>query len=183
MSFKFTEEQLRLLNVMLEKIPPMCKRLAVAEGRGEDNEYVLNLQKVLIKGIVASEYISTLSKSFQEQALRFGKELHTALGEYIKKEDAKGDKRIVYGATCTWWGSVNETDVNDFNIPVCPKCGGTLFEFPDENSWWNKVDEGEKEEPGYRKLIEWLKGKCFVSMDVAKIKFAKEKEENDNFSY
>lgn len=74
-----------------------------------------------------------------------------------------GDGRLCYGATCTWFGSIHET--KQAGVPVCPHCGGVLFEMDHEGQWWSGVDKYEAEgHPGYRKMWEWARGKCFKDM-------------------
>ena len=85
-----------------------------------------------------------------------------------------GDKRIFYGL-CTWWESIYETASTPEAIPCCPKCGRVGFEMKDIKTWYEGVDEHEKNHPGYRKFIDWLKGKCFLNYEVAKKTYEKEK--------
>jgi hypothetical protein len=78
------------------------------------------------------------------------------------RELAIGGGRIVYGARCTWWGSISEVGSTGTGLPVCPHCGGVLFEVPDEAGWWQGVDAYEAEgRAGYRRLIEWARGRCY----------------------
>ena len=78
------------------------------------------------------------------------------------------DKRIAYGATCTWWDSIMKVGNND-GLPCCPHCRKILYEMPSIEEWWNGVDRYEvgKPRPGYRKFVEWLRGKCFPNYDAA----------------
>lgn len=71
------------------------------------------------------------------------------------------DTRVVYGAMCSWWDSIDKVSSND-GLPCCPHCGGILFEVPTEEEWFKGVDlYAAKGHPNYRKFIEWLRGKCF----------------------
>lgn len=86
------------------------------------------------------------------------------------------DTRIVCGVRCTWWDSIDKTartppGRSGHRIPCCPHCGSVLFEYPTEAAWFEAADhyEHERPQPGYRKLIEWARGKCFKSMAAAKI--------------
>lgn len=80
----------------------------------------------------------------------------------------KEDPRIVTGALCTFWGSIDTVKVNADGLPVCPHCGGVLYEYPDEATWFKGVDSYEAGgHPGYRALIEWARGKCFPGMREA----------------
>jgi hypothetical protein len=83
------------------------------------------------------------------------------------------DTRIVYGAACTWWDSIDKVGKTTSGLPCCPTCGSVLFEMPDEATWWSSVDRHEANgNPGYRDLITWARGKCFRSMSLAKDAFA-----------
>lgn len=70
-----------------------------------------------------------------------------------KKRDE--DTRFVYGATCTWFGSIHEVSATDkhpryanehqaHSLPCCPICGGMLFEMESASIWWDGVDGFEK---------------------------------------
>ena len=73
------------------------------------------------------------------------------------------DTRIAYGAACTWWGSIHDVGKRG-NLPCCPSCHNVLFEMPDEATWWKGVDAYEaKGNPGYRKMVEWSRKRCFPS--------------------
>lgn len=77
------------------------------------------------------------------------------------------DTRIVYGAVCTWWDSIQKVGrtpptPNGHSLPACPHCKGVLFEMRDEAAWWRGVDAYEATgHPGYRAMTEWARGKCF----------------------
>lgn len=73
--------------------------------------------------------------------------------------------RVVYGVRCTWWDSIDKVATTDSGLPVCPHCGSPLFESPDLATWWQAVDRYEAEEqPGYRAMMEWARGRCFPSL-------------------
>lgn len=80
------------------------------------------------------------------------------------------DERIVYGARCVWWGSISEVAQKPSGLPCCPKCGGVLMEVENETIWWDGVDRWaiEKDDPEYRGFIEWLRGRCFARIEVAR---------------
>ena len=86
---------------------------------------------------------------------------------------------IVCGVRCTWWDTIDKVaktpDRGDgIRIPCCPHCGSVLYQF-EPDRWWKNVDGHEaRHEPGYRKLIEWMQGKCFPSMTAAKAAYAAE---------
>ena len=77
------------------------------------------------------------------------------------------DLRIVYGARCTWWDSIDNVGrtppgPGGHRLPACPHCGSVLFEVPTEEDWWEGVDRAEREgRVGYRGLIEWSRGRCY----------------------
>lgn len=112
------------------------------------------------------------------------------------------DPRIVSGATCTWWGTIDETgltvrapvtgavingrrmflapplktsNINPelLGLPCCPHCGGVLFEVPSIEEWWAQVDAYEKSsgDKQYRKLIEFMRGRHFFSVEQARDAF------------
>jgi hypothetical protein len=79
------------------------------------------------------------------------------------------DQRVVYGATCTWWASIGDTERTPSGLPCCPHCGGVLFQMDTPAEWWAKVDAYERDHPhpGYRAFVEWLRGRCFRKLAVA----------------
>lgn len=83
------------------------------------------------------------------------------------------DERVVYGARCVWWDGIEKvgkiTASNGASLPCCPHCRGMLFEIPTPTEWWASVEKHQKNgHPGYREFVEWLKGKCFPTIDAAK---------------
>jgi hypothetical protein len=91
------------------------------------------------------------------------------------------DERIVYGATCTWWDSIDKVGLTHVEagvfaplmpmpghrLPCCPKCGGVLYELPTEADWFKGVDRYEHDgHPGYRAMTEWARGKCFPNHEA-----------------
>jgi len=79
------------------------------------------------------------------------------------------DERIVYGAQCSWWGSIYDVGASGSELPGCPHCHGVLFEVASEEEWWKGIDQyiARTGDQNYRKFTEWLKGKCFRSVQVA----------------
>ena len=73
---------------------------------------------------------------------------------------------IVYGANCVWWDSINKASRKSTGLPACPHCDGVLFEVSSEE-WFKKTNEYEKAHSGYKKFIEWLRGKCFPTTAAA----------------
>lgn len=88
------------------------------------------------------------------------------------------DTRVAYGATCTWWGLIDETATHPPlvikggpNLPrlrCCPLCEGGLFEIESEEIWWSEVDAHESAgNPGHRTYVEWRRGRCFPGNEAA----------------
>lgn len=118
-------------------------------------------------------------------------------GEWKKPKDT----RIVYGANCVWWDSIDKVGSTsnhprypeDFQrgrgLPCCPHCGSVLFEVPSEEEWYREVELFEKcdkngnPHPGYKKFIEWQRGKCFPSMASAAAKYKEETGIEINFKF
>lgn len=82
---------------------------------------------------------------------------------------------IVYGARCVWWDNIEGAALHrDSGLPCCPHCGSVLFQV-EEATWWQHVEAHEAAgNPDYRKLIEWLRGKCFHTMDQAQRAYDRE---------
>jgi hypothetical protein len=74
--------------------------------------------------------------------------------------------KIVYGARCSWWDDINKANKNEVGLPCCPFCGSVLFE-TDLESWNVAIAVHDKKHPGYKKVVQWMKGKCFLSYEVA----------------
>lgn len=73
------------------------------------------------------------------------------------------DTRVVYSINCSWWDSIDKCKINNAGLPGCPHCGSVLCEMPSEEVWWASVDRYEASgHPGYRKMIEWMRGKCYT---------------------
>jgi hypothetical protein len=88
------------------------------------------------------------------------------------------DTRLVYGATCFWWGLIGEVSTTPVagsaikgGLPCCPHCRGMLYELDTEAEWWLGVDAQEAKEPGYRKFIEWTRGRHFRTVAQARAKY------------
>ncbi len=96
-----------------------------------------------------------------------------AAGQRGPKPITEPDPRIVYSAGCSWWDSIENATVNarsPHGLPACPGCGSPLFEIDSEAEWWRQVDHHAEvtEDPEYRPMIEWLRGKCFRSFPDAR---------------
>ena len=86
------------------------------------------------------------------------------------------DDRIVYGMRCVWWDGIEKVGRTPprggISVPCCPHCGGVLYEMPSPKEWWAGVDKHQAAgHPGYRDFIEWLKGKCFPTVQAAKVAY------------
>jgi hypothetical protein len=94
--------------------------------------------------------------------------------KFYKEEDM--DERIAYGVGCTRWDSVGKVAVSKKSgLPVCPHCGGLLMEAKNEKEWFDCADVYEKGgHRGYRKFMEWMRGKCFKSMEDASLIYESE---------
>lgn len=86
------------------------------------------------------------------------------------------DRRVVYGMGCVWWGNIADTVVPKDGIPRCPHCHGVLFEMEGEDVYMDAVRRYEREKglTGYTDFIRWLRGKCFIKIDVAAAAWALE---------
>lgn len=86
------------------------------------------------------------------------------------------DPRIVYGITCTWWGSIAlaEEAVAD-GPPCCPVCRGRLWEVATRADWDVSAQEAEADDrDGYVAFLEWIEGRCFRSWDYAADRYLEE---------
>ena len=77
------------------------------------------------------------------------------------------DTRIVYGARCAWWDSIDQVGKHPSGLPCCPHCKGMLFQLDSEAEWWGQIDRHEAEgHPGYRAMWEWSRGRCFPDFEA-----------------
>jgi hypothetical protein len=65
------------------------------------------------------------------------------------------DTRFVYGATCTWSGTIQDT-YKQSRIPLCPQCNGPLFEVVSKQEWDDSIAVYDKIRPGYKNFCDWL---------------------------
>lgn len=72
------------------------------------------------------------------------------------------DPRIVYGAGCTWWGSIANAGKRN-GLPCCPHCGGVLFEVSGIEKWDGAVNAyaAKTGRSDYPAQIAFGRGKCF----------------------
>ncbi len=91
---------------------------------------------------------------------------------FVEKESE--DSRIVCGASnCVWWDHIsNASRVKSLgrDMMSCPHCGNvSLMSFKNEKEWWAVVDKrASTVTEDYRAFIEWIRGKCYPSIAVAK---------------
>lgn len=85
------------------------------------------------------------------------------------------DKRIAYGARCTWWDSIDKVGKRYTGplpigpaLPCCPHCKGMLLEMDSASAWWDVAAKFEADgHKGYRRWITWLRGKCYPTPAAA----------------
>lgn len=97
---------------------------------------------------------------------------------------AMRDTRIVYGARCAWWDSIDRVgtisidsdSISTGGLPCCPHCFSPLFE-TEEDEWWAGAEKYEaRGNAGYVDMLKWSRGKCFPSMQRAFELYRKERE-------
>lgn len=93
---------------------------------------------------------------------------------------------LVQGLHCTFWGSRSQAAVGEDSVLACPHCQNHLVDSPAKTIFWQGIDMWEAgfykttgtripvSHPGYRKLIEWMRGKCFSGMEQAAEKYKQE---------
>jgi hypothetical protein len=88
---------------------------------------------------------------------------------------AFADTRVVYGARCTWWDSIQNighTRGPGPRLPACPHCGSVLFEMPDEARFMAGVPAYEAAgHPGYGDALRWARGKCFQNAEAMQLAY------------
>ncbi len=82
------------------------------------------------------------------------------------------DPRIVYGARCSWWDSISMVGDRG-GLPCCPYCGNVLFEVANEAEWKIGIERhaAQSNDSGYVTFMEWLRGKCYPNLDLARAAF------------
>jgi hypothetical protein len=90
------------------------------------------------------------------------------------------DKRIAFGAFCTWYGNISETGRSE-TLPVCPHCGGVLYEDPSIEAFNERLDNVPVGPyPDYRKAMEWQRentSMCFPSYKLLHMAYQKAQKE------
>lgn len=76
------------------------------------------------------------------------------------------DTRIVYGAGCTYWGSIYSVKRGPGGLPACPHCGGLLYQMQTEQAWLDATDTHAQEanDPEFSAFIRWTKGRRCLSL-------------------
>ena len=71
---------------------------------------------------------------------------------------------VIHGATCTWWGSLNQTSQLVSGMPCCPYCNGVLLQV-EKPVWFKAAREYAlaKKDKHYLDFITWLRGKQCIS--------------------
>jgi len=91
------------------------------------------------------------------------------------------DTRIVFGVGCTWWDNIQKVSkYKNGQLPCCPHCNGLLLEMKNEDEWFYCIDKYEAAgNSGYRKMVEWSRGKCFPNYGILEMFYREEKIKNN----
>jgi hypothetical protein len=76
------------------------------------------------------------------------------------------DSRIVYGAQCSWWDTVDKAGQLPSGLPCCPYCHGVLYEMT-AAEWRASIHRYVEGQPDYVEFITWARGRCLPSYHVA----------------
>ncbi len=70
---------------------------------------------------------------------------------------------IVHGVGCSWWDVKSKAAATPAGLPVCPYCGGPLFE-AEEAEWLSaaKAHGEEADHPEYFPFLIWLQGRSCI---------------------
>lgn len=85
-----------------------------------------------------------------------------------------GDGRVVYGARCSWWDSIDRASSTGSGLPCCPYCKGPLYEVESADAWWADVRRYEADghgHEGYEAFVTWLRGRCYQNTESARAQF------------
>jgi hypothetical protein len=71
---------------------------------------------------------------------------------------------VIHGATCTWWGSLNQISQLASGVPCCPYCDGVLRQI-EKPEWFKAAREYAlaKKDKHYLDFIAWLRGKQCIT--------------------
>jgi hypothetical protein len=122
-------------------------------------------------------------KSMSEEALK--KLLANDRGHppaFNEKKPEASDPRFVYGASCTWWDSIDKVGKltrtvlgREASVPCCPNCSSVLYEVADESHMMQGLDDYDAKHPGYKAMFLWARGKCFRDWTELRAAYEKEK--------
>ena len=85
------------------------------------------------------------------------------------------DGRVVYGARCSWWETIDKAATRHSGLPACPHCLGPLFEVENLREWWDGAARYEDDgHPGYVDFLRWDRGKCYPTLEAALLAHAAE---------
>ncbi len=83
--------------------------------------------------------------------------------------------KMVYGARCAWFDTIDKAALHPNGVtPCCPFCQSVLYE-QDEAAWWAAVKRHAKKVPGYEAVVRWSQGRCFASWQAAKAAYEAER--------
>jgi hypothetical protein len=68
---------------------------------------------------------------------------------------------VVYGVNCVWWDTMDKLPQIS-GLLKCPHCASVLW-MMDRSDWDKAVAAQDVLNHGYKKMIEWSRGKCFPS--------------------
>lgn len=107
---------------------------------------------------------------------RFRRGLTTLTSLNGRAPQALADPRIVCGARCSWWDSIDKAGRAPSGLPVTPCCGSPMFEVESEDEWWRVVDAHQTQtgDDSYRQFVEWIRGRCFPDLATARQAFDEE---------
>lgn len=95
------------------------------------------------------------------------------MGDPINLDRARAMRKIVYGARCTWWDSIDKIGImpgtdrgNGMGgLPCCPHCRGVLYEMDSIEPWNAGMARYEAAgHPGYTAMMTWARGRCFPNL-------------------
>ena len=93
------------------------------------------------------------------------------------------DRRVVFGAGCTWWDSIDRAATKPSGLPCCPWCGSVLFE-NSEAEWRTGVQAAQDGgRIGYVRFIDWIRGRdCreFATFADAERAYHDDQEKHDS---
>lgn len=71
------------------------------------------------------------------------------------------DTRVVYGAVCTWWDTIDKVSTTQSGLPCCPHCGGVLYQMESEEEMRSQNARISKRFGiDYQAAMDWCRDKC-----------------------